>query len=65
MEESKRQLIEQTKQFWQARAQKSLSDEDAREIIENITGFFKVLKEWQEKEKNRTSSSGEKDWSVF
>jgi hypothetical protein len=43
MEDSKRQSIEQTKQFWKARAHKALSDEDAREIIENITGFFKIL----------------------
>ena len=33
MEDSKRQLIEQTKQFWQARTGKPISDEDAREII--------------------------------
>ena len=59
MEESKRQLLEQTKQFWQARTRKPLSDEDAREMIENITGFFKILIEWDEKEKDQTNSSGE------
>jgi hypothetical protein len=51
-------LIEQTKQFWQARTGKPISDEDAREIIENITGFFKILIEWDEKSKNQTKSSG-------
>jgi hypothetical protein len=58
MEDSKRQLLEQTKQFWQARAQKALSDEDAREIIENMTRFFKILIEWDEKAKNQTKPSG-------
>jgi hypothetical protein len=43
MEESRKRFLERTKQFWQARAQKALSDEDAREIIENITSFFKIL----------------------
>ncbi len=59
MEESSKQFFESTRQFWQARAQKPLSDEDAREIIENITGFFRVLNEWKEKENDRTKSSGE------
>ena len=49
----KKQFLERTKEFWQARAQKALSDEDAREIIENITGFFKILMEWDEKAKDR------------
>ena len=53
MEDSKRQLIEQTKQYWQPYSKEELSDEDARQIIENMTGFFKVLKEWKEKENDR------------
>ena len=61
MEESKKQLLERTKQFWQPYYQKALSDEDARQIIENMTGFFKVLKEWEEKENDQTTSSGKKD----
>ena len=57
MEESKKWFLERTKQFWQARAQKALSDEDVRQIIENMTGFFKVLKEWGKKENDRTNCS--------
>jgi len=52
----KRQLLDQTKQFWQARTGKPISDEDARGIIENMTRLFKILMEWQEKENNQTSS---------
>ena len=59
--ESKKQFLEQTKQFWQPYSKEELSDEDARQIIENMTGFFKVLKEWKEKENDRTTSSGEKN----
>ena len=58
MEESKKQFFEWTKQFWQTRAQKALSDEDGREMIENITGFFKILIEWDKKARDRTSASG-------
>lgn len=57
MKESRKQFFGQKKHFWQARIKKPLSDEDAREIIENITGFFKILIEWDEKAKNRVSSS--------
>lgn len=60
MEDSKRQLIEETKQFWQARYRKKLSDEDAREIIENMTRFFKILIEWDQKAKDQADRSGEK-----
>jgi chemotaxis regulatin CheY-phosphate phosphatase CheZ len=56
MEDSKRELIEETKRFWQARTGKPISDEDAREMIENITGFFKILIEWDKKAKNQPSS---------
>lgn len=58
MEGSKKQLLKWTKQFWQARAQKALSDEDVSQPIKSITGFFKILKEWQEKENDQTTSSG-------
>jgi len=59
MEGSKSQLLDQTKWFWQARTGKPISDEDAREIIENMTRFFKILMEWDEKAKGRSKSSGE------
>jgi len=29
--------------------EEKLTEEDAREIIGNITGFFSVLKEWDDK----------------
>ena len=41
------QLINQTLEFWQARSLHKLTREDAREIMENITGFFRVLQKWE------------------
>lgn len=39
-------LIEQTHKLWQPRLQRNLTDEDARQIAENVTGFFAILAEW-------------------
>ena len=33
----------------------NLSDADAREIAENVTGFFRLLLEWEAREKERTA----------
>jgi hypothetical protein len=33
-------------QVWQPRLGRKLSDEDARQIMRNVTGFFNVLAEW-------------------
>ncbi len=53
MEESKNNLIQHTAKLWQPRAGRTLSDEDARKIAENIAGFFTVLSEWEASEKER------------
>jgi len=50
--------LEWTKQIWQPYAKDALPDEDVRQIIKDMTGFVKILKEWKEKENDRTSSSG-------
>ncbi len=39
-------LLEQTRAFWQARTARQLTLEDARQITENLTGFFKLLVAW-------------------
>jgi hypothetical protein len=38
--------IARTRQIWQPRVWRDLTDEDARQIIHNMTGFFGVLAEW-------------------
>ena len=40
-----------TRQTWQPRIGRALTDEDARQIMHNVTGFFGVLTEWVRAEK--------------
>jgi hypothetical protein len=44
-------FIDQTIAIWQKRTERKLTREDGREIIENITGFFAILQEWERKER--------------
>ena len=39
-------LVEQTRRLWRSRLGRDVSCEDARQIAENVTGFFAVLAEW-------------------
>lgn len=43
--------------LWQPRASRPLSEEDAREIAENLLGFFRVLAEWDSKEISTVSAA--------
>lgn len=47
---TKNELNEHTIAVWQPRTSRRLSKEDAREITENLTGFFDILAEWSRKE---------------
>jgi hypothetical protein len=38
--------IARTRQIWQPRIRRDLTDEEARQIMHNVTGFFGVLAEW-------------------
>jgi len=39
--------LARTLELWSRRSQRPLTEEDAREIAENMTGFFRVLLEWK------------------
>lgn len=39
---------EETLRVWQPRADGCLTEDDAREIITNIAGFFSLLAEWDQ-----------------
>ena len=39
-------LLRSTSQVWQPRLGCDLSSEDARQIAENVAGFFSLLAEW-------------------
>jgi hypothetical protein len=42
----RRELLDLTLEVWQPLSARQLSDEDAREILANVTGFFAVLAKW-------------------
>ena len=39
-------LIDQTIAVWQPRLGREISREEARQIAENVSGFFSILREW-------------------
>lgn len=39
-------FLDRTLQRWQPRAPRPLTREDARRMVENVTGFFRVLQDW-------------------
>ena len=39
-----------TRKVWQPRIGRNLTNEDARHITENVTGFFAILAEWSRAE---------------
>lgn len=51
-------LLARTRQLWQARIGRDVTDEDARQIIYDITGFFRVLAEWSRAERLAANDAG-------
>jgi hypothetical protein len=43
-------VIDRTREVWKPRLGRDLSREDARQIAENVTGFFTILIEWSRAE---------------
>ncbi len=48
--------IARTREVWQPRLGRDLTDEDARQIIHNVTGFFGVLAEWARAERREAGN---------
>jgi hypothetical protein len=46
-------LLDETRRVWQPQTDRVLTREDAREIVENIVGFFDILHEWDKAERRR------------
>jgi hypothetical protein len=44
-------LIKRTQQTWQPRLGRDLSCEDARQMIDNVSGFFAVVADWSRSER--------------
>lgn len=49
MKKCKPDTTKQTIDFWQPHYTQALTPDDAQEIVENVTGFFRVLAEWERK----------------
>ena len=45
--------IARTREVWQTRLGRDLTDEDARQITQNVTRFFGVLAEWSARRRTR------------
>ena len=58
MKPSHDNLIDRTRQVWQSRIRRCLTDEDARQIAENVTGFFAILAEWSRVELPAANDAG-------
>jgi hypothetical protein len=41
-------LVADTLEFWQARTAIRLTEEDARQIIDNLTEWIEILESWEE-----------------
>ena len=50
-------LIERTRQLWTPHLGRDLNHEDARQVAENVTGFFTILAEWLRAEKSAASDN--------
>jgi hypothetical protein len=50
-------LIERTRRLWRSRLNRDVSCEDARQITENVAGFFTVLAEWSHAERRAANDN--------
>jgi hypothetical protein len=52
MENPQADFVDQTLRVWQQRSSRQLAPEDARQITENVSGFFRLLNEWDRERAN-------------
>ena len=52
MKQSSQNLIERTIELWQEHASTTLTVDEARETIENVTELFQLLDEWHSDDQN-------------
>ena len=64
MKKSNDNLIDRTLEVWQPRNAHRLSDENARAILENVTGFFTLLLEWEANEQQKKGGSQDDSYLV-
>jgi hypothetical protein len=50
-------LVEKTRRLWRSHIGRDVSSEDARQIAENVTGFFAILAEWSHAERRAANDN--------
>lgn len=48
MSKYNKEFLKETIHVWQPLSEEKLNEEDAREIVENLTGFFSLLRQWEQ-----------------
>jgi hypothetical protein len=61
MAQANTDFIEQTVTFWQPRTSRKLTREDGRQIVENVTAFFRILFEWEAAERKFATAAAEQE----
>jgi hypothetical protein len=61
MAQAKADFLDQTVTFWQPRTSQQLTREDGRQIIENVTAFFRILLEWEAAEQRAATAGAEQE----
>lgn len=56
MDQDRERFLDETCAFWQPLSPRPLSREDARQINENLAGFFTVLAEWKRRRQQRAAA---------
>jgi hypothetical protein len=51
-------FLDHTIEVFQPRTPRKLTREDAREITTNMVAFFRILMEWDQKDRARDASAG-------
>lgn len=52
-------FLRETGRFWEMYGDQKFTSEDAREAVENISGFFQLLAEWQAAERKAAEENRE------
>ncbi len=61
MAQVKADFLDQTVTFWQPRTSRKLTREDGRQIAENVSGFFRILLEWEAAERSANPPAAAKE----
>jgi len=52
-------FVDETKRVWSEWSGVEITDDDAREIIKNMAGFFGILAKWDRRKKQREDRDDE------